>query len=138
MATPWLNLAAGGGLIGLSAAILILFDGKVAGISGIAGETLRGRFGGQGWRLWFLGGLIIPALIPGAMPVATPLPSVGVLAIAGFLVGAGTVIGSGCTSGHGVCGNANLSPRSLAATLTFMATAVITVFVVRHGLVAGG
>lgn len=137
MSTPWLNLVAGGGLIGLSAAVLILMNGKVAGISGVAGEILQGRVGEQGWRLWFLAGLLFPAILPGVLPAVTTSGSPVLLGIAGVLVGLGTGIGSGCTSGHGVCGNANLSPRSLVATLTFMTTAAITVFIVRHVAVWG-
>jgi uncharacterized protein len=122
----------GGVLIGAGAAALLLLNGKIAGISGIADNAVRGLFGEQGWRFAFLLGLVIPALIFGLGPIefAQGLP---LLAVSGFLVGFGTRLGSGCTSGHGVCGLANLSPRSLVATLTFMAVAAATVYLVRHG-----
>jgi len=122
----------GGMLIGTGAAALLLLNGRVAGISGILENTVRGVVGEQGWRLAFLGGLVLPAAIVGLGPIefSRGLP---LLAASGMLVGFGTRLGSGCTSGHGVCGLANLSPRSLVATLTFMIIAVATVFIVRHG-----
>jgi uncharacterized protein len=121
----------GGTLIGAGAAALLLLNGKIAGISGIAENAVRGLFGEQAWRFAFLLGLVIPALIYGLGPIdfAQGLP---LLAVSGFLVGFGTRLGSGCTSGHGVCGLANLSPRSLVATLNFMAVAAVTVYIVRH------
>ena len=121
----------GGLLIGAGAAALLLLNGRVAGVSGILANVVGAEAGEQGWRLGFLAGLLLPALVVG---VGQPrLPSSAVLAvIAGLLVGIGTRVGSGCTSGHGVCGLANLSWRSLAATATFMLTAVATVFVMRH------
>lgn len=125
---------AGGVLIGLAAALLILVNGRVAGISGIFGMVLGGGVGAGHWRTAFLAGLVLPALwliTSGAtvtMEGGWPL-----YAVAGALVGAGTRLGSGCTSGHGVCGIANLSPRSLAATLTFMLMGMLTVWLVRHG-----
>ena len=125
---------AGGVLIGLAAALLILVNGRVAGISGIFGMVLGGGVGAGQWRTAFLAGLLLPALwliTSGAtvtMEGGWPL-----YAVAGALVGAGTRLGSGCTSGHGVCGIANLSPRSLAATLTFMLMGMLTVWLVRHG-----
>jgi uncharacterized membrane protein YedE/YeeE len=118
----------GGALIGLSAAALILLNGRVAGISGIVSRLLRLRIGTQGWRVWFLGGLVLPAVIWGTGNLQWPVSASG-LAFAGVLVGVGTRLGSGCTSGHGVCGNANLSPRSLVATTLFIATAMLTVWV---------
>jgi uncharacterized protein len=122
----------GGMLIGAGAAVLLLLNGKIAGISGILDNTVRGVIGAQGWRLAFLIGLVLPAAILGLGPIqfAQGLP---LLAVSGLLVGLGTRLGSGCTSGHGVCGLANLSPRSLLATLTFMTVAAATVFIVRHG-----
>jgi uncharacterized membrane protein YedE/YeeE len=123
---------AGGALIGAGAAVLMLGSGRVAGISGIATRVLYGGLGEQSWRLAFLAGLVLPALIVGIGPV-TLRGSPEVLAIAGLAVGYGTRLGSGCTSGHGVCGLANLSPRSLIATLTFMAAAILTV-ALRHAL----
>ena len=119
-------------LIGAGAATLLLLNGRIAGVSGILGNLIAEAAGEQRWRLGFLIGLVAPALILGVG--AAHLPKHWSLAvISGLLVGAGTHIGSGCTSGHGVCGLANLSTRSLVATLTFMTAAVTTVFVVRHG-----
>jgi uncharacterized membrane protein YedE/YeeE len=122
----------GGLLIGAGAAALLLLNGKIAGISGILENTVRGAFGAKGWRIAFLIGLVLPAatLGLGHIEFAQGLP---LLALSGLLVGFGTRLGSGCTSGHGVCGIANLSPRSLLATLTFMIVAAATVFFVRHG-----
>jgi uncharacterized protein len=122
----------GGALIGAGAAVLILFNGRVAGISGILGRVLHGDPGPGGWRIAFLSGLLLPALLlgPGVDGLQAPWP---LLATAGLLVGFGTRLGSGCTSGHGVCGIANLSPRSLVATGVFIGVAVLTVFLVRHG-----
>ena len=117
----------GGALIGAGSAALLLLNGRIAGVSGILGSVIRAAAGEQGWRLAFLAGLIMPALFFGAgapqLPRSWPWA-----AISGLLVGVGTQLGGGCTSGHGVCGLANLSTRSLLATLVFMATAVVTVF----------
>lgn len=125
----------GGMLIGAGAATLILCNGAVAGISGITAKLMEGDTGPGAWRVAFLLGLIAPALLVGLpeLDLAGGLP---VLAVSGLLVGVGTRVGSGCTSGHGVCGLANFSRRSLAATLVFMATAMLTVQVVRHGVPA--
>jgi uncharacterized membrane protein YedE/YeeE len=119
-------------LIGAGAAMLLLLNGKIAGISGILGNTVRGVFGANGWRVAFLIGLVLPAAVLGLgrIDFAQGLP---VLALSGSLVGFGTRLGSGCTSGHGVCGVSNLSLRSLLATLTFISVAAATVFLVRHG-----
>jgi uncharacterized protein len=119
-------------LIGAGAAALLLLNGKIAGISGIAQNAVSGLFGEQSWRIAFLLGLLVPAAVfgLGRIDFAQGLP---VLAVSGLLVGFGTRLGAGCTSGHGVCGLANLSPRSLVATLSFMAVAAVTVYVVRHG-----
>jgi uncharacterized membrane protein YedE/YeeE len=125
----WQSLA-GGALIGAGAAVLLLFDGQVAGISGIVDRVLHRALGEQAWRVAFLAGLLLPAAALGAGPIAWQAPP-ATLAVAGALVGFGTRIGSGCTSGHGVCGIANLSPRSLVATGTFIAVAIVTVLVVR-------
>ena len=132
--TPWTALA-GGVLIGIAAARFVLFNGRVAGISGVLGGLLRPAAGDVGWRAAFVAGLVLSPLV---YVLATPLPAVRIdadfatLIIAGLLVGAGTRYGSGCTSGHGVCGMSRLSLRSLAATLTFMAAGFVTVYVVRH------
>lgn len=132
--TPWPALA-GGLLIGLAAAVLITFAGRIAGISGIVGGLLRPAAGDRAWRLAFLGGLLLSPWIYAAL--AGPLvPRIdagwGTLLVAGSLVGVGTRYGAGCTSGHGVCGLSRLSLRSLAAVAVFMATGFATVFVGRH------
>ena len=132
--TPWESLA-GGILIGLAAALLLLANGRVAGISGILGGLLRPASGDIAWRLCFVLGLFLAPLVwltMRAMPPAQIDHSPAMLAAGGLLVGIGTRFGSGCTSGHGVCGIARLSPRSLLATVCFMAAGFITVFVVRH------
>ncbi|HEX5361111.1 MAG TPA: YeeE/YedE family protein [Fluviicoccus sp.] len=133
----WISLIGGGVLIGLAAALLLLVNGRIAGISGVLGRVIHGDAGDSGWRWFFLLGLVMPILLPGASAPVTPPASPAVLAVAGLLVGLGVSIGSGCTSGHGVCGIANLSRRSLAATMLFMTTAFVTVFVVRHVLGGG-
>lgn len=136
----------GGVLIGLAASILLLFHGRVAGIAGIVGETLRGDgTRGEGvFRAAFLVGLVAAGIAlrlvyPAAFAAAgsSSAASVGLVAIAGLLVGYGTRLGSGCTSGHGVCGISRMSKRSIAATLTFMAAGGVTVFVVRHVIGVG-
>ena len=132
--TPWAALA-GGMLIGLAAALLILFNGRIAGISGILGGLLRPRSGDLGWRVAFLAGLIGTPLLwqlwravpPVQIDAGTPA-----LIVAGLLVGVGVRYGAGCTSGHGVCGLSRLSPRSLAATCAFMAAGFLTVYLLRH------
>ena len=132
--TPWAALA-GGILIGLASIAFALLLGRIAGISGIIGGLLRPQKGDFGWRIAFVGGLLAAPVI---YSLATALPmlqidaGVPVLVAAGLLVGIGTRYGSGCTSGHGVCGLSRFSPRSLVATLAFMATGFITVFVIRH------
>jgi uncharacterized membrane protein YedE/YeeE len=131
--TPDLWKSLGGGLlIGAGAATLLLLNGRIAGISGILDNAIRGIVGAQAWRIAFLVGLIVPAAAfgLGAIHVAQGLP---LLAVAGLLVGVGTHVGSGCTSGHGVCGMANGSLRSLLATLIFMTSAGVVVFFMRHG-----
>lgn len=132
--TPW-SAVAGGLLIGLAAAAFILFNGRIAGISGILGGLLRPVRGDIGWRLAFLLGLIGAPLAYGlvaALPSATVAAGELTLAAAGLLVGLGTRYGAGCTSGHGVCGLARQSPRSLAATAAFMLAGFATVYVTRH------
>jgi uncharacterized membrane protein YedE/YeeE len=133
--TPDLWSSLGGGLlIGAGAATLLLLNGRIAGISGILDNTVRGVFGAQAWRIAFLLGLVAPAAVFGLGEIRFA-QSAPVLALAGVLVGFGTRVGSGCTSGHGVCGLANWSLRSLLATLTFMTSAALVVFIVRHGAV---
>ena len=134
--TPWASLA-GGILIGLATALLLLANGRVAGISGILGGLLRPSRGDIAWRVTFILGLFVAPLVwltMGAMPPAQIDHSPALLAAGGLLVGVGTRFGSGCTSGHGVCGIARLSPRSLLATVCFLAAGFVTVFIVRHVL----
>ncbi|WP_322400475.1 YeeE/YedE family protein [Massilia luteola] len=134
--TPWASLA-GGILIGLATALLLLANGRVAGISGILGGLLRPARGDIAWRVAFIAGLFLAPIVwlaLHAMPPAQIDHSPALLAAGGLLVGIGTRFGSGCTSGHGVCGIARLSPRSLLATASFMAAGFVTVFVVRHVL----
>ena len=132
--TPWSSLA-GGLLIGLAAAMLVLLNGRIAGISSILGGLLKPVTRDAVWRAAFVVGLIVAPLVF-VLFSALPRPQIdagyGALLLAGLLVGIGTRYGSGCTSGHGVCGIARLSPRSLVATLIFMAAGFVTVFVVRH------
>ncbi len=127
----------GGLLIGLSAALVLFGLGRIAGISGIFGGLLFPKAGDIGWRAAFMaglvfGGAVMSALYP-ALFAASP-SSLFVVGAAGVLVGIGTRMGSGCTSGHGVCGISRGALRSIAATMTFMATGMLTVFVVRHVL----
>ncbi|WP_142847621.1 YeeE/YedE family protein [Telmatospirillum sp. J64-1] len=133
--TP-LSAAIGGLLIGLSAALLWIGNGRIAGISGILGGLVSARPGNTAWRAAFLAGMIAAPLLYGLLGGTIPTPTVaatpGMVVAAGLLVGFGTRLGSGCTSGHAVCGLARLSRRSLAATALFMATAILTVFVTRH------
>jgi uncharacterized protein len=132
--TPFSGLL-GGVLIGLSASLLMSFNGRIAGISGILGELLRSRRDAVGWRLTFIAGLVAAPFFYRAFYGAPPFmitPSVPVLIAGGLLVGIGTRMGSGCTSGHGVCGLARFSKRSMAATLIFIAAGMATVFVARH------
>lgn len=132
--TPWSSLA-GGLLIGVATAMFLLFNGRIAGISGILGGLLRPMAGDIGWRMAFVLGLLGAPLVYG---LAAPLPSVHIdadmttLVVAGLLVGVGTRYGSGCTSGHGVSGLSRLSQRSMVATASFMLAGFVTVFIVRH------
>ena len=135
--TPWQSLA-GGLLIGIAASLLILADGRIAGISGIIAGILRGEKGETGWRVAFVAGL---AVSPWLYCLFIPLPefhfvsvSWALLGPAGLLVGFGSRLGSGCTSGHGVCGLSRLSKRSLVATILFIVSGAITVWIVRHCL----
>lgn len=137
--TPWQSLA-GGALIGLAAVLLMATSGRIAGMTGIIGGLLppwQGR--DWAWRLAFLSGAVVAPLIYVAvyreLPALDVPASPSAMIIGGILVGIGVTLGSGCTSGHGVCGLARRSPRSLAATVVFMATTAVTVFVLRHGFV---
>jgi len=136
--TPWTALA-GGALIGLAAVMFVLLNGRIAGISGVLGGLLSPARGDIAWRVLFLLGLFAaPWLwrtVTAWPPVTIDASTVATIA-AGLLVGFGTRLGSGCTSGHGVCGLSRLSPRSLVATLTFMAAGFVAVWVIRH-LLAG-
>jgi uncharacterized protein len=132
--TPWSALA-GGALIGLAAAILLLLNGRIAGISGVLGGLLRPRSGDIGWRLAFALGLVLAPLVyvlVATLPQARIDAGTGALLLAGLLVGVGTRYGAGCTSGHGVCGLSRLSPRSMVATTVFMAAGFATVYLLRH------
>ncbi len=135
--TPWTSLT-GGVLLGIAAALFILINGRILGISGILGGLLPPKAGDTVWRVAFLLGmaaapalyfLLAPADLIQAPRIET---GPGMIIVAGLLVGLGTRYGSGCTSGHGVCGIARMSPRSLVATATFMAAGFATVLVMRH------
>ena len=132
--TPGSALA-GGVLIGIAAAMFLLLNGRVAGISGILGGLRRPAPGDVAWRAAFVLGLVGAPLVYGlfaALPVLRIDAQFGALVVAGLLVGVGTRYGSGCTSGHGVCGLSRLSPRSLVATGAFMGAGFLTVFITRH------
>lgn len=140
MTIDWSNFTlgmslAGGLLIGLASVMFLLFNGRIAGISGIVSGLLKPTRGDMAWRIAFVAGLVISPLV---FALAAPLPEVrveagySVLLIAGLLVGIGTRFGSGCTSGHGVCGLSRRSPRSLVATVSFMFAGFVTVYIVRH------
>jgi uncharacterized membrane protein YedE/YeeE len=135
--TPWTSLA-GGILLGIASAMMVLLSGRILGISGILGGLLAPRIGDIGWRVAFLLGMgaspmVFAALMPPELlPLVRIDASEPLIALAGVLVGLGTRYGSGCTSGHGVCGLSRLSPRSLVATLGFMAAGFATVYLLRH------
>ncbi|WP_057831878.1 YeeE/YedE family protein [Colwellia sp. TT2012] len=125
----------GGALIGVSALLLLIFNGRIAGISGILYSAIQPADNDRLWRWLFLLGLMLGVFF--AMNPTTPLPSDieaswPLLIIAGLLVGFGSKIGNGCTSGHAICGLGRLSPRSIVATIIFMITAALTVFITRH------
>jgi hypothetical protein len=134
--TPWTALA-GGILLGIASAAFILVNGRVLGISGILGGLLVPKRSDASWRVMFLLGLVLaPATLSLLAPGLISAPRIEAnnvaIVVAGLLVGLGTRYGSGCTSGHGVCGLSQLSPRSLVATLAFMASGFAMVYVVRH------
>ena len=135
--TP-LSAAIGGALIGLSAVLLMLLAGRIAGISGIFGGLLGFRADDKGWRIAFVAGLVLAPLAAGAIGYAMPAPQMpaswGVIIAAGLLVGFGTRLGGGCTSGHGICGMARLSVRSITATAIFMLAALVVVALTHHVL----
>jgi uncharacterized protein len=131
-----MSALAGGVLIGAAATMLLAVNGRIAGVSGVAGGLLRPIKGDIAWRVLFILGLVLGAGLwrlagpwPVTIHIAAPLP---LLLLGGLLVGFGTQLGRGCTSGHGVCGIARLSARSTVATLVFLASGTATVFVVRH------
>ncbi len=133
--TPYASLF-GGALIGLSAVLLMAFNGRIAGMTAILGGVLEPANPTGRWRLAFLAGAVVAPLLAtlAGAEFAFASPSTGLLlALGGVIVGVGVTYGSGCTSGHGVCGIARLSPRSIVATATFMATAFATVTLIRHG-----
>ena len=128
----------GGALIGLAASLLLVTIGRIAGVSGILAGTIAPASDGRAWRLAFLVGLVggaalVRALSPQPVPI-TMVVGPAAIVLAGLAVGFGTRLGNGCTSGHGVCGMARLSPRSISATVTFLAFGLATVFVVRHAI----
>jgi hypothetical protein len=135
--TAFVPALLGGALIGLAIALLLLMNGRVAGISGVLAGLIRAQPGESSWRALFIAGLVVGGLVtrvvaPGALgPMAASIP---MLAVAGLLVGVGTRLAGGCTSGHGVCGTSRLSRRSIAATGTFMFLGAAVVLFVRHGL----
>jgi len=133
--TPWAALA-GGTLIGLAALLLLLCNGRIAGISGIMGGSLQPARGDLLWRVLFFFGLLTGGLVtlwwwPAALAIRIDVSTPAVI-LAGLLVGLGARIGSGCTSGHGVCGVGRLAPRSIVASTVFVSAAMLTVYVVRH------
>lgn len=132
-----ISALAGGALIGLASVMLMMLTGRIAGISGILGGCLTLVPGDRVWRLAFVAGLILAPVIGGLLAHPMPAPQMPasflVIVMAGLLVGFGARLGGGCTSGHGVCGIARFSARSIAATVIFMATAVVVVAIMRHG-----
>ena len=132
--TPWASLA-GGLIIGLATVLFLMFNGRIAGISGIVGGLLNLKRDDISWRIAFIAGLVLSPLVFG---LVFPMPKVQIdasyplLVLAGLLVGVGTRYGSGCTSGHGVCGLSRRSPRSMVATIVFILTGFVTVYIIRH------
>lgn len=142
MTIDWINFTpyaalSGGILLGVASAAFILINGRILGISGILGGLLVPRRGDVSWRVFFLAGMLLaPVVLALVWPRGIVVPRIDAdnftIIVAGVLVGLGTRYGSGCTSGHGVCGLSRLSPRSLVATLAFMASGFATVYIVRH------
>jgi len=132
--TPW-SAVIGGVIIGVAVAMFVLVNGRIAGISGIIGGLVRPTYPDLAWRAAFVLGLLLAPVVYARIAI---LPAIEIdanyptIIVAGLLVGVGTRYGAGCTSGHGVCGVSRMSPRSLVATLSFMAAGFATVFVVRH------
>jgi len=133
--TP-ISALAGGALIGLSVSLLLLFNGRMAGVSGIMNGLFIAPKKEEVWRGLFLCGLILGAVIfqlltNDSLHLRQDYPVI-LIVLGGFLVGFGTRMGSGCTSGHGICGIANFSIRSITATITFMLSGMLTVFIIKH------
>ena len=137
--TP-ISAAIGGALIGLAAVLLMLFNGRIAGVSGITDGLVNPRTNDHLWRLTFIIGLVAAPLAAALVGYGVPMPQMptnyATIVVAGLLVGFGTRLGNGCTSGHGICGIARLSPRSITATGVFMIAAIVVVALMRH--VVGG
>lgn len=136
---PYVSALIGGALIGVSAVLLMAFSGRIAGISGIVSGLLPPKpADDRTWRIAFILGLVLAptalTLLTGDNRIGVPTIGPVLLVASGLLVGVGVTLGSGCTSGHGICGMSRLSPRSAVATVTFVAAAMVTVFVVRHAL----
>ncbi|WP_019211644.1 YeeE/YedE family protein [Yersinia massiliensis] len=132
--TPYSALM-GGALLGIAVTVLLLWNGRIAGISGILGGLLQPKAGDVAWRVVFILGLMASPLVYSLFTELPPIEieaDLPILVLAGLLVGIGTRYGAGCTSGHGVCGLARFSLRSLVATLSFMFAGFITVWLVRH------
>lgn len=130
----WLTALAGGILIGVSSVLLLAFSGRIMGVSGMVNNLVTPSPGQSTWRLYLLGGMLVGAALYEYGLASAPTPefkfSPVAMIIGGLLVGFGTRMGSGCTSGHGVCGLGRLSPRSLAAVITFVTTGILTVYVI--------
>lgn len=132
---PFVLATIGGGLVGLSAVLMMALNGRIAGVSGILSGTFTQPTGDRLWRLLFIVGIIIGGALPvwldAGLKAPLPAASVGLAVVGGLVVGFGTGLGSGCTSGHGICGISRLSRRSILATLTFMASGIATVTLIR-------
>lgn len=136
MHQDWINALIGGSIIGISVSLMLLLNGRVTGISGIINGILTPAKGDTAWRVLFVlgllaGGLTVSAFNPETFSGQLPTEN-WTIVVAGLLVGFGTILGSGCTSGHGVCGLSRLSPRSMIATMTFIAAGVAAVYVFRN------
>jgi len=138
--TP-ISAAIGGALIGLSAALLMLLNGRIAGVTGIFAGLIEPQGNDRAWRAAFVVGLVAAPLSAALIGYTVPIPqmptSTITIAVAGLLVGFGTRLSNGCTSGHGICGIARLSPRSIVATAIFMTAAIIVVALTRHTIIGG-
>lgn len=136
MLQEWVNALVGGVIIGLAVSIMLIFNGRVTGISGIIGGVLTPVRGDVQWRVFFIGGLLLGGVVLQLLSPSVFTAPEGTqtwrLVIAGLLVGFGTLLGNGCTSGHGVCGISRLSMRSILATLTFIAAGVMSVAALRY------